>query len=119
MLSGTVCVATPAAEQAGPSGAFVAGQEGAARQQIFNRIAPVYDQVRHGPPLLGRLRTRHTTGQSRARIFREIRHTAHGEYETPQLAQGICRISQPLNLSSLLPANAIQVLHADPAPDRG
>jgi len=39
-------VATPAAEQAGPSGAFVAGQEGAARQQIFNRIAPVYDQVR-------------------------------------------------------------------------
>ncbi len=39
-------MATPAAEQAGPSGAFVAGQEGAARQQIFNRIAPVYDQVR-------------------------------------------------------------------------
>ena len=42
----TVCVATSTAEQPGPSGAFVAGQEGAARQQIFNRIAPVYDQVR-------------------------------------------------------------------------
>ncbi len=29
----------------GPAGAFTAGNEAAARQQLFNRIAPIYDQV--------------------------------------------------------------------------
>jgi hypothetical protein len=29
----------------GPEGAFQPGQEAAARQQLFNRIAPVYDEV--------------------------------------------------------------------------
>jgi hypothetical protein len=31
----------------GPQGAFSPGQEAAARQKLFNRIAPVYDEVRH------------------------------------------------------------------------
>lgn len=29
----------------GPAGAFVKGQEAEARQQLFGKIAPVYDQV--------------------------------------------------------------------------
>lgn len=29
----------------GPAGAFTTGSEAAARQQLFNRIAPIYDQV--------------------------------------------------------------------------
>lgn len=29
----------------GPAGAFVEGQESEARQQLFGKIAPVYDQV--------------------------------------------------------------------------
>lgn len=29
----------------GPEGAFIPGQEGQARQKLFNRIAPVYDEV--------------------------------------------------------------------------
>lgn len=38
--------ATDAAEDLpGPEGAFQPGQEAATRQQLFNRIAPVYDEV--------------------------------------------------------------------------
>jgi hypothetical protein len=33
------------AEMRGPAGAFVEGQESEARQQLFGKIAPVYDQV--------------------------------------------------------------------------
>ncbi len=33
------------AETRGPAGAFVEGQESEARQQLFGKIAPVYDQV--------------------------------------------------------------------------
>jgi len=36
------------AESRGPNGAFVKGQESAARQQLFGKIAPVYDQVPWG-----------------------------------------------------------------------
>jgi hypothetical protein len=36
-------------ELPGPQGAFQPGQEAAARQQLFNRIAPVYDEVRRTP----------------------------------------------------------------------
>lgn len=32
-------------EVPGPSGAFVAGQEAEARRSLFNRIAPVYDEL--------------------------------------------------------------------------
>lgn len=32
--------------QAGPEGAFEPGQESEARRTLFNRIAPVYDDVR-------------------------------------------------------------------------
>lgn len=32
-------------EEAGPRNAFVPGQEAAARQQLFNNIAPVYDEL--------------------------------------------------------------------------
>lgn len=35
--------------QAGPPGAFETGREAAARELLFNRIAPVYDQVRASP----------------------------------------------------------------------
>lgn len=43
---GVVRVATDDAALPGPQGAFVPGQEAEARQGIFNRIAPVYDEVR-------------------------------------------------------------------------
>ena len=43
--AGSQSSARSSAEPGGPSTAFVPGQEGASRQQIFDRIAPVYDQV--------------------------------------------------------------------------
>ena len=37
-----------AAQSNGPPGAFIEGQESETRQQLFGRIAPVYDQVHLG-----------------------------------------------------------------------
>ena len=39
------CLSGSRASTAGPAEAFVRGRESAARQQLFGRIAPVYDQV--------------------------------------------------------------------------
>ena len=38
-------LAASAAQLPGPDGAFTPGQEASARQTLFNRIAPVYDEV--------------------------------------------------------------------------
>lgn len=46
--NGTPPAAPPAAyeEVPGPRNAFVPGQESESRRQLFNRISPVYDEVR-------------------------------------------------------------------------
>lgn len=40
-----LCAAGVRADRQGPAGAFVVGKESETRQQLFGRIAPVYDQA--------------------------------------------------------------------------